>query len=184
MTNGASAKVIEISFDSCIRQCSDSPVKGGRVWGIRGTAINVILSRVRHARLARLLRVDRGAKDKHQDEGCRVPTCLRSTSLLSRSLLLGFSLSLLESSPFFHSLSRLHTRTLLISFSLYFRSSHSPPGYAIRERARGIFASWNAANWPKINTHVEECYPFSLSFALLPRPESHTIIVTLSRRRS
>lgn len=73
---------------------------------------------------------------------------------------------------FFHSPSLLHARTLPISFSLYFRSSHSPPGYAIRGRAREIFASWNAANWPKINSHVEECYPFSLTFSLPPRFES------------
>lgn len=84
---------------------------------------------------------------------------------------LDFSLSL-GSPLFFHSMSHLHTRTLLTSFFLYFRSSHSPPGYAIRGRARGIFASRNAANWPKINTHVKECYPFSLSFFLLLRSES------------
>lgn len=126
------------------------------------------------SRVARRLRGDRGAKDRHRAEGCRVPTCLHSV-LLSFSL--AFPLSL-GSPLFFHSPSLLYARTLLISFSLYFRSSHSPPGYAIRGQARGLFASWNVANWPKINTHVEECYPFSLSlsFSLLPR----SIIVALS----
>lgn len=93
-----------------------------------------------------------------------MPTCLHS-----------------DSPPFFFSLSPVYPSsfvlclffTLLNFFCfLYFRSSHSPPGYATRGQARGIFASWNAANWPKINTHVEECYPFSFSLSLLPRFES------------
>jgi len=136
-----------------------------RLTRIKGATINVILSRLT---VARRLRGDRGAKDRRRAEGCRVPMCLRSVFFLSFSLSPGFSLSL-GNPLFFHSLPLLRAHALPISFSPYFRSSHSPPGYAIRERARKIFASWNAANWPKINTCQRMLPLFSL---LLPHYES------------
>lgn len=111
---------------------------------------------------------------RHAQRVVREETCKRQTSSrrVSRADVssLGFStLFFLSSlSPVYPSSFALCLFFTLLTFFLYLlfsRSSHSPPGYATCEQARGIFASWNAANWPKINTHVEECYPFSLSFS-------------------
>ena len=130
---------------------------------IRRAVIDVILSRVHHGCAS----FEKRQRSKRlQPEGCRVPTCLRSV-LLSFSLS-PFSLVCVALFSFIPWLFFTHTFNF---FSFLFPFFSFPAGLC-NLRTSEIFVSWNAANWPKINTHVEECYPFSLSFSLLPHSES------------
>jgi len=131
-----------------------------------------------------------GCRETEEGVACRPVFTWIFLSCSSAFFLSWLSLSLsLSLEPFFLSLQVPCSRARAIPpsrslFSLPF----SPAPLVARRRcatrgraARRIFMSRNAANWPKINAHVEKYYPLSLCLSFVDANRSITIALPSCR---